>query len=167
MITALLVIAILVLLIVSHELGHFIAAKIFKVRVDEFGIGYPPRAFLFGRIGDTEYTFNWIPFGGFVRLFGEDGAWAKENGSFAHADAWKQAVILIAGVAANALVAWMLFATALYIGVPRIIDTPQMGQVVKLVISDVVAGSPADVGGLIAGDEITAFIDTNGEQPMA
>ena len=70
--TALLVIAILVFLIVVHELGHFIAAKLFGVKVEEFGVGYPPRAFLFGRFGGTEYTLNWIPFGGFVRLFGEE-----------------------------------------------------------------------------------------------
>ena len=164
MLTALLVIAILVLLIVSHELGHFIAAKIFDVRVDEFGIGYPPRAFLFGKIGDTEYTFNWIPFGGFVRLFGEDGEAAKERGSFAHADKWKQALILVAGVFANALVAWMLFTLALNVGVPRIIDTPQQGQTVKLFVSDVVPGSPAAAGGLIAGDEITAVTSASGEK---
>ncbi|MEN9561194.1 MAG: hypothetical protein RIQ56_467, partial [Candidatus Parcubacteria bacterium] len=70
--TALLVIVILVVLIVVHELGHFLVAKLFRVKVEEFGVGYPPRAFLVGTFGGTEYTINWIPFGGFVRLFGEE-----------------------------------------------------------------------------------------------
>src|SRR5690348_14059897 len=110
-VTILLVVAILVFLIVAHELGHFIAAKIFKVRVDEFGIGYPPRAFLIGKLGGTEYTLNWIPFGGFVRLFGEDDSigGSHTRGSLVAAKPWKQAIILVAGVTANALVGWMLF----------------------------------------------------------
>lgn len=69
--TILLVVGIFVALIVVHELGHFLVAKLFGVRVDEFGLGYPPRAFTFGKWGGTEYTLNWIPFGGFVKLFGK------------------------------------------------------------------------------------------------
>src|SRR3990167_6385383 len=107
MLTAFLVVAILVLLIVVHEFGHFIAAKIFGIRVDEFGIGYPPRAFSFGKWGETEYTLNWIPFGGFVRLFGEEEEHGR--GSFADAPRWKQAVILVAGVTMNIVAAWGLF----------------------------------------------------------
>ena len=75
-----------------------------------------------------------------------------------------QALILVAGVFANALVAWMLFTLALNVGVPRIIDTPQQGQTVKLFVSDVVPGSPAAAGGLIAGDEITAVTSASGEK---
>ena len=63
--------AVLVLLIIVHEFGHFLAAKKAGVRVDEFGIGFPPRLFGF-RKGETEYTLNLIPFGGFVKIFGED-----------------------------------------------------------------------------------------------
>src|SRR4051812_20042956 len=122
----LLVLAILVFLIVAHEFGHFIVAKLFKVRVDEFGIGYPPRAYLLGKIGDTEYTLNWIPFGGFVRLFGEEDTRGK--GSLADAARWKQALILFAGVFANALVAYLLFAVAFTQGVPRIVDAPTQGE---------------------------------------
>ncbi len=162
MITALLVIVILVLLIVTHEFGHFITAKIFGVRVDEFGIGYPPRAFTFGRWGGTEYTLNWIPFGGFVRLYGEDSE-THGQGSFVEAKRWKQAIILIAGVVMNALVAWILFSTALHIGLPRVIDgslTPD--PTASLMISDVVPGSPASAAGISAGDTITSIIDSNG-----
>lgn len=162
MITALLVIVILVALIVAHEFGHFLAAKIFGVRVDEFGIGYPPRAFSFGKIGDTEYTLNWIPFGGFVRLYGEDENMRHGAGSLIDAPHWKQAVILIAGVFANALVALVLFAVALHAGIPRVVETPQPHVPAHLVVSDVVPGSPAAAAGMATGDLITAIIDMEG-----
>ena len=139
MVTALLVIGILVLLIVAHELGHFIAAKIFKVRVEEFGVGYPPRAFLFGKIGETEYTFNWLPFGGFVRLFGDEGEKEHGRGSFVDAQRHVQAAILVAGVFANAILAWGLFAGALALGIPRVVENPRPGEQVHLVVADVVA----------------------------
>lgn len=164
MTTALLVIAILVLLIVVHELGHFIAAKLSKVRVQEFGIGYPPRAFTLGRIGDTEYTLNWIPFGGFVRLFGDEGETEHGRGSFIDAPRWKQALVLIAGVAMNAVAAWALFAVALHLGVPKPVDSVAPGQEARLVISDVVAGSPAFVVGLAGGDELLGVRDMAGSR---
>src|SRR3989344_2679537 len=162
MVTALLVIAILVLLIVAHELGHFFAAKIFGIRVEEFGIGYPPRAFTFGRLGETEYTLNWIPFGGFVRLFGDEGQAEHGRGSFVDAPRWKQALVLIAGVAMNAVVAYLLFAVALHLGVPKPVNTALPGQHVQLIVSDIVPGSPADAAGIKPGDEITGVSDTKG-----
>src|SRR3990167_4784489 len=119
MLTALLVIGILVFLIIVHELGHFIVAKICRVRVDEFGVGYPPRAFTLGKIAETEYTLNWIPFGGFVRLFGDEGENQHGRGSLMDSPRWKQAIILIAGVAMNAVAAWALFTVAFHTGVPR------------------------------------------------
>lgn len=162
MLTALLVIVILVLLIVAHELGHFIAAKIFGVRVEEFGVGYPPRAFRFGKIGDTEYTLNWLPFGGFVRLFGDEGQAEHGRGSFIDAPRWKQAIVLVAGVTANVVVAWALFAVALHLGVPKPVETALPGQHVQLIVSDIVTGSPADAAGIKPGDEITGVSDTKG-----
>lgn len=148
--TALLVIAILVFLIVVHEFGHFIAAKLFGVKVEEFGVGYPPRAFLFGRFGGTEYTLNWIPFGGFVRLFGEEEE--HGSGSFSDAPRWKQAIILIAGVTMNALAAWVLFTGAYMVGVLHPVEA--RGPNTQLIVSQVVPASPADAAGLRIGDEI-------------
>ncbi|MBP9757419.1 MAG: site-2 protease family protein [Candidatus Pacebacteria bacterium] len=148
--TALLVIAILVFLIVVHELGHFIAAKLFGVRVEEFGVGYPPRAFLFGRFGGTEYTLNWIPFGGFVRLFGEEEE--HGHGSFSDAPRWKQAIILMAGVTMNAIAAWVLFTGAYMVGVLHPVDV--RSENTQLIVSQVVPASPADAAGLRVGDEI-------------
>ena len=153
---------ILVFLIITHELGHFIAAKLFGVRVDEFGIGYPPRAFLLGKIGTTEYTLNWIPFGGFVRLYGED-ADATGVGSFIRAAKWKQGLILIAGVFMNALVAWGLFAAALHEGLPRVVpDSSAQSNAAYLLVSDVIGASPASTAGIVPGDKIIALGDQNG-----
>lgn len=159
--TALLVIAILVVLIVVHEFGHFISAKIFGVRVDEFGIGYPPRAILMGKWGGTEYTLNWIPFGGFVRLFGEEGATGM--GSFVQASRGKQAIILFAGVLGNIVAAWLLFTGAYLLGIAHVAaDQTVAGE--KLLITDVVTGSPADAAGIQAGDALLAITDVAGAQ---
>lgn len=164
--TALLVILMLVVLIVVHEFGHFTAAKIFRVRVEEFGVGYPPRAFLVMTLGGTEYTINWIPFGGFVRLFGEDEN-ARGKGSFIDAPRWKQAIILIAGVTANTILAWLLFASSYTQGIPVAIDAPNPGEKVQLFITDVVPGSPAAAANIVAGDEIVSVSDKDGVRPQA
>lgn len=159
--TALLVIGILVLLIVAHEFGHFLAAKIFGVRVREFGIGFPPRAFSFGTWGGTEYTLNWIPFGGFVKLFGEEEGSEHGRGSFIDSPRWKQAVILVAGVTANMLIAWILFATAYSVGILHVVDD-QEAEGGRLLVTDVVLGSPADAGGIKPGDEVLHIEDEAG-----
>lgn len=158
--TALLVIAILVLLIVVHEFGHFIAAKIFGVRVEEFGIGYPPRALTFGRWGGTEYTINWIPFGGFVRLYGDDETLLRGKGSFIDSPRKSQAIILIAGVACNVLVGWLLFASAYHTGILHTVSEPGPGA--ELLVTDIVTGSPADAAGIHQGDYIVDVTDSKG-----
>src|SRR6185369_5086366 len=68
----------IVALIVVHEFGHFVAAKLSGMRVDEFGLGYPPRALVLGQKEETTYTLNWLPFGGFVKIHGEDGSHLDE-----------------------------------------------------------------------------------------
>lgn len=162
MATVLLVIGILVFLIVVHELGHFIAAKFFKVRVEEFGIGYPPRAFTFGRWGGTEYTLNWLPFGGFVRLFGDVGENRHGEGSFIDKKKSVQAIVLVAGVFMNAVAAWFLFSAAFYIGVPRPVETVAEGIPSWLLVAEVVPGSPASLAGITAGDRIVEIEDVQG-----
>jgi len=160
--TALFVVATFVVLIVVHELGHFFVAKLLHVRVKEFGIGYPPRALLVGKWGDTEYTINWLPFGGFVRLYGEEETTERGPGSFQRASRGVRAAILAAGVIMNVVLAFFLFAFALYSGVPMVIDNPRPGEVIQLIVSDVVPGSPAAVGGIAAGDEILGMADAHG-----
>lgn len=164
--TVLLVAGILIFLIVVHELGHFFAAKLFKVRVEEFGVGYPPRAFTFGTWNGTEYTINWLPFGGFVRLLGEHGE-THQHGSFAGAPKYAQGAILVAGVAMNALAAWFLFAAALHEGIPRVIpEGKAIGDNVQLFVNTVIDGSPAAVAGFKPGDEIIRIEDAATKAPV-
>src|SRR5258708_5809283 len=112
-------ILVLVVLIVVHEFGHFVAGKLSGMRVDEFGIGYPPRALTIGKIGETEYTLNWLPFGGFVKIYGEDGTEGGQGMSSSYARAFSakphtlQALVLLAGIAMNLLFAWILLSGTL------------------------------------------------------
>jgi regulator of sigma E protease len=96
-------------LVVIHELGHFVTARLAGVRVLEFGIGFPPRAKVLRSSGETLYTLNWLPIGGFVKLEGEDGDHADDPRSFARARLWKKLLILVAGVAMNVLLAFVIF----------------------------------------------------------
>jgi regulator of sigma E protease len=99
---------ILVVLVVVHEFGHFVVARRFNVRVHEFGIGFPPRAAIFARDRETIYTLNWLPLGGFVRLEGEEGV-SEDPRAFINQSLRKRLVILLAGVAMNFLLAWLIF----------------------------------------------------------
>ena len=148
-------IVVLVFLIIAHEFGHFMVAKWSGMRVDEFGLGYPPK--LWGKkIGETEYTINALPFGGFVRIHGED-ANAPENDTsraFSHKPRILQALVLLAGVAMNVLVAWVLLTFILFSGAPRALTPEQVPDAtnVELAITYVVPGTPADDAGLKGGD---------------
>ena len=159
MLTTLLVVGILVFLILVHELGHFFAAKLFNVKVEEFGLGYPPRAAVLKKHGDTEYTLNWIPFGGFVRMLGENADAPKKKGSFSSAPRYAQAVILVAGVCMNFIAGWLLFAGALYAGIPHAVTAETAGENAELVVSGILPGSPADDSEIIPGDEIVSVRD--------
>jgi regulator of sigma E protease len=164
MYTILIVAAILVSLVVIHELGHFITAKLFGIHVEEFGIGYPPRAFTFGVWGGTEYTINWIPFGGFVRLWDEEKSTKHRSNGFAAAAPWKQVIVLIAGVVMNLIMAWLLFATALHTGVQRAIsaENAKLDPHATLTVTDVFPGSPAAAAGIKPGDSIVSLVDPRG-----
>lgn len=158
--TGLLVIAILVFLVVIHELGHFTAAKLFGVRVDEFGVGYPPRALRICKIGDTEYTLNWIPFGGFVRLYGDDGEKDHGPGALMRASKGARAVILAAGVFMNLIAGWALYTGAIALGVPRAVSEASTSA--QLIVTSTVPGSPAENVGIQAGDRIVGVSDEKG-----
>jgi regulator of sigma E protease len=127
--------------------------------VEEFGVGYPPRAFLLGKFGGTEYTLNWIPFGGFVRLFGDEGESQKGKGSFVDAPRYKQAVILVAGVLGNIVMAWVLFTGAYMTGILHVVDSPSVLGA-HLLVTDVLAGSPADAAGIHQGDTVMDVSDS-------
>ena len=105
----------LLVLVVLHEFGHFLAAKAFGIKVLEFGIGFPPKALTYFRKGDTEYTLNWLPIGGFVRLLGEEDP--TDPRSLAAAPRWKRLTVMFAGVFMNLILAILLLAVGFM--VPR------------------------------------------------
>ena len=153
---------ILLVLVIVHEFGHFFTAKKFGIRVDEFGFGFPPR--LFGiKKGETEYTFNLLPIGGFVKIFGENPDDENTNGpdrerSFVNKPRWQQAIVLFAGVFANFLLAWLLFSFGFMSGLPTSVGNKIEGAEltdVHLIIVSVASESPAEGAGLKSGDKIT------------
>jgi regulator of sigma E protease len=162
--TIILFLAILFLLVLVHEFGHFIVAKKFGVRVDEFGVGFPPK--LFGiKKGETEYTFNMLPIGGFVKIFGENPDTESLTGpekerSMVHKPRWKQAAILTAGVAFNIIFAWMLFVVGFTVGLPTSISEDDLSRVTdpKLFVGAVLPDSPAEKTGLQQGDSIYEIV---------
>ena len=160
----LILIVTLAVLILAHEFGHFITAKKSGVRVDEFGIGFPPK--LYGKkIGETEYTFNLIPFGGFVRIFGENPGDAAENGpdkarSFIHKPKITQAVIIVAGVFFNVLLAWVLISVGFMTGMPVPVSSAPQGVSVlnaRVIVTNVLEGTPAEMAGIETGDALTSL----------
>ena len=160
---------VLCLLVLVHELGHVLAAKKFGIRVDEFGIGFPPKAFG-KKYGETEYTFNWLPIGGFVRIFGEDPDEESTEGpdrerSFVHKPKWQQAIVLVAGVTFNVLFAWLLFTGGFMVGMPTAVDDENRDQVrdLRLLVTQVIPDSPAEAAGLKTSDQITAITAADGD----
>lgn len=157
-------IVILALLILVHELGHFIAAKRSGVRVDEFGLGFPPRLFE-KKIGETSYTVNAIPFGGFVKIFGEDPNKESIEGkdskrSLTSKSRLTQAWIISAGVIFNLLFAWLLVSAGFMMGLPYSADDTSYGARIenpKLMLTQVIAKSPAAEAGLEGGDVILSL----------
>ncbi|MBI4094359.1 MAG: site-2 protease family protein [Candidatus Liptonbacteria bacterium] len=161
MLTALIVIIGLSLLILAHEAGHFFAAKFFGLKVDEFGFGFPPRLFSRQR-GETRYSVNLLPFGGFVKIAGENEHLddanpraeltdAEKQRSFLFQPAWRKAVIIAAGVTVNFLVGWLLLSFILMLGTPS-----------AILVANVSPDSPAATAGLKEGDVIKGF-ETSGE----
>ncbi|MCF7815602.1 MAG: site-2 protease family protein [Candidatus Pacebacteria bacterium] len=162
----LLFLGVLFVLVLVHELGHFAIAKWTGMRVDEFGIGFPPR--LFGiRRGDTLYSFNLFPIGGFVKIFGEDSFDDSVNkeytqGSFASKSKWAQSAVLVAGISMNILFAWFLVAIAFGIGVQTSVSEDNATENAKLTITDVLAGSPAERAGILPGTVVKS-VEAGGE----
>ncbi|EKD91419.1 MAG: hypothetical protein ACD_30C00010G0005 [uncultured bacterium] len=157
----------ILILVVIHELGHFFAAKKFNIKVLEFGFGLPPRAWG-KKIGETIWSLNWLPFGGFVRLLGEDEV-DKEvldnTRSFAAQPVTKRMLVVVAGVVMNLILAWLLFYIVLgaqnfKAQVPLLSDhkfagVSQTNEKIIL-IGDVVPNSPASQAGLSSGERVIA-----------
>lgn len=164
--TIFLFILILGILVFVHELGHFAVARWSGVAVEEFGFGFPPRIIGVKR-GTTTYSLNWIPFGGFVKLQGEQEDGAHRADSFVQAPFRKQFAILIAGVFMNALLAWVLLSVTFMAGVGAdLASVPQNKHIaisttrVEALVTD---GSPSAKAGLKTGDIVTTVND----QPLS
>ena len=161
-------IVILLVLVLVHEFGHFFAAKRFGIRVDEFGFGFPPKLFSFKK-GETEYSFNLLPIGGFVKIFGENPDEENTIGpeasrSFVNKPKYQQAIVLFAGVFANFLLAWLLFSVGFMSGLPTSVGNEPKGYSatdVHLVLVSVLANSPAEISGLRSGDKIISIQSGN------
>jgi regulator of sigma E protease len=151
---------VIVALIVVHEFGHFIAAKLSGMRVDEFGFGFPPRALTIAKKGETEYTLNWLPFGGFVKIYGEDSTTDAPR-SFTSRPRVLQALVLVAGVAMNLVFAYVLLTGALIAGTPRALAPEEVANATdtQLIVATVLPGSPAEGAGLAEGDTVLSAED--------
>lgn len=150
-----------------HEFGHFIVAKKSGIRVDEFGLGFPPKVFS-KKWGGTVYTLNAIPFGGFVKIFGEDPhtdeiSEANKNESFYYKPKWIQALVLIAGVTFNIVFAWMVISLTFFIGSISPLPHNTMGEYndAHLVVTEILVDSPAQKSGILPGDTIVSISQGN------
>lgn len=161
---------ILLTLVLVHEFGHFIVAKKSGIRVDEFGFGFPPK--LFGvKKGETEYTFNALPFGGFVKIFGESPDADSINGpdasrSMVNKPKYIQAAVLFAGVFFNFVLAWLLISGSFVAGLPTSGERdPSLNYAVvpALTLISVMDDSPAADAGLMLGDRIVSIDSQKGE----
>ena len=149
-------------LVVIHEFGHFIAARRNGVDVEEFGIGFPPRAW--GRQTKSGFLFslNWLPIGGFVKLKGEHDS-DTEKGSFGAASTTAKVKIMLAGVGMNLLAAFALLTVLAWVGMPQLLDNQfTVKSDTTIIRQDVLVGfvekgSPADQAGLQLRDHLTSF----------
>lgn len=158
MITAIIFIIVLSVIVFVHELGHFIMAKRAGIKVEEFGFGFPPRIWGFKPKGsETTYSINWIPFGGFVKPKGEDDSDIRDADSFNAKGFWPRAGVIVAGVVMNVILAVVLLALGNMIGSRIPVTDTTSAKDVKIQITQIAKGSPADQAGLKVFDEIIGF----------
>lgn len=164
LVTIIVFLLILSVLVLVHEAGHFVMAKIFGIKVEEFGFGLPPRAFG-KKFGETVYSINWLPIGGFVKLYGEDEAGSgrpqfktqqskakakDEDRAFFSRPVWQRAIVVFAGVFMN-----FVLAVAIISFLFSMVGVPIPGK--KVTVEAIVKGSPAQAAGLKVGDTVEAI----------
>ena len=187
MLTVVIFLIVLAVLIFVHELGHFLFAKAFGIRVDAFKIGFGPKIFAWtpknkhGVKGETEYGLNLIPFGGYVKIFGENPdegdekivpasapsfVAAEKSRSMAHKPRWKQVVVLVGGVLFNAIFAWILYSGLFFFGGNVPIDAfdgySKYFSNPHIIVVDSSKDSPAEKAGIGIGD-VVQTITINGK----
>jgi regulator of sigma E protease len=147
------------LLVLSHEFGHFIAAKKSGMRVDEFGIGFPPRLLKWKK-GETQYSINLLPIGGFVKICGEDGGEKENPQSFGAKPIYKRALVLFSGVFSNFVLAWVLLSIGFMVGMPVSTSSLEGEAEVtnsQIIVLDVQKDTPAETAGLLSGDVLLGY----------
>lgn len=164
MLTFIIFILVLSILVLVHEFGHFWTAKKMGMSVDEFGIGFPPRAWSIKYKG-TVYSINWLPLGGFVKIKGEDGEKRDDPDSFASKKPWQRFLVLSAGVIMNFLLAVVLLSIGFMVGLPQSVEGIEDAQVTdrKLQVIEILKDSPAQLADLKIGDDLKTL---NG-QPLS
>ena len=195
MFTLFVFIAVLAILVLSHEFGHFIVARKSGIKVDEFGFGFPPRLVGIRRLKKagskhkwqiiwghkkttaaaemseytpgTLYSINLIPLGGFVKIKGEDGSDATDHDSFAAKKVWQKALVIVAGVLMNVVVAAVLLSVGFMVGLPQISEGAPAGSVrdQQLQIIQVLPGNPAEAAGFKIGDVIVSVGNLKEPEP--
>ena len=158
MLSLIVFIFILSVLVLSHEAGHFFSARFFGIRVDEFGFGLPPRVLSIMRRG-TIYSLNLLPFGGFVKIFGEEGEWSADAASFSSKAAYQRGIVLAAGVIANLFLAYLVFSWVSVLGVPEALSDKEAMRMpdAYVAVMEIAPASPAENAGLMLGDKILNF----------
>ncbi len=160
LVTIIIFILILGLLVFVHELGHFLMARKTGMPVEEFGIGFPPRIWSFKK-GETLYSLNLIPLGGFVKITGENGEDKNNENAFQNKTVWQRFIVLIAGVAMNVVLAFVVLSIGFMVGLPSVVDDtlPSNARVSneQLQIIEVVSDSPADMAELELGDVVLSI----------
>lgn len=175
MLSVLIFLLILSVLVLLHELGHFLVARYFGVKAYEFGFGFPPRAIGYVKEGgkwkkvsrtdrtiykNTVWSINWLPLGGFVRLKGETADDARDPDSLLSKNGWQKFAILVAGVTMNWLLAAVIFTVGFTFGVPAVMDELPKHAIVtnpRVQIMEVVPGSAAAKANLQPGDELVSI----------
>ncbi|MDO8669228.1 MAG: RIP metalloprotease RseP [Candidatus Buchananbacteria bacterium] len=165
---------VLSVIVFVHELGHFSTARKLGVKVDEFGLGLPPRIFglrkidgkfklVFGKKpiekdGPTIYSLNWIPVGGFVKIKGESGEEAEASDSFAGKAIWKRVVMIVAGVVMNVILCMILLSIGFGFGMPASLDDNLSSRAIvsnkSLQIIQLMPEGQAKIAGVQVGDVI-------------
>lgn len=167
--------AVLSLLVLVHEWGHYVVARKYGVKVDEFGLGLPPRIFGFFKNAEGKWEFvgtrskkvapktiwslHLIPLGGFVKIKGEEGGDKNDPTSFVSKKVWQRILIISAGVSMNVLLAIVLLSIGLTVGSPQVIDQDNISKWatvnnIQVRVTTVLEGSPAEQAGLESPDAI-------------
>lgn len=155
-------------LVLVHEFGHFYVAKRFRIRVEEFAFGFPPRLFSIVKNG-TRYALNLVPIGGYVKIFGESGEGDGNAESFISRPVWQRFLVIVAGVSMNLVLAWFLFSVTSALGTPTVV-TPENQSYIKnpkVGIIDVERESPAENADIRMGDLVVKVVSGGEVVPIS